>query len=433
MKRMIIIVCALVGWMALGASEYKESFYRLLDTDLAQADSLLRVWERNDPDNPEIYPARFNFYLRGAMKSGITDPVESIQEQIVWDDSLVNKALEIIDQGISLYPDRLDFRFGRATVCGMTDDWEGVTDTGISIIDRARDNKCRWLWSDNEVLQPDSASAVMLDGLHDYERQLAVAGQSQQLLDTNLKYYPSDPIALTLKSALTYEAGEQKEAISLMELAYLAAPDDPLIADNLAYMYFAANDDRAASLCRAVIDNPDATDEQRAHAQEILRLMSGETLEMRLYDFEFIMLPALASGVQPGQDGVDLLSTTDYVLGPRLRRAGYHITLDPKDIKVDVIGQGDGAIVVWTMPDPPEVPLSKYIAFVPDTDQNCYRVYELEKSFNLDFIGQVWVLGIAMPGAHSNFGDVPYPATPEEFVRLIKERALKSPQANTVF
>lgn len=136
--------------------------------------------------------------------------------------------------------------------------------------------------------------------------------------------------------------------------------------------------------------------------------------EINLYNFEYQVLPVVASSLPLQPESTVLLSRPEFATDS----LGIKVDLAPCDIEVTVVGEGDEQAVVWTMPAPPRVPLAQYIAFIPDKNNGNYRIFYLEKSFDFGN-GPLWVLGTATPEDHSNFGDVDYPESPEKFADLI--------------
>ena len=136
--------------------------------------------------------------------------------------------------------------------------------------------------------------------------------------------------------------------------------------------------------------------------------------EINLYTFEYQVLPVLASYLPPQPESIALLSRPEFATDS----LGIKVDLAPCDIAVTVVGEGDERAVVWTMPEPPKVPLAQYIAYIPDKDNGNYRIFYLEKSFDFGN-GPLWVLGTATPEGHSNYGDVDNPESPEKFADLI--------------
>lgn len=145
----------------------------------------------------------------------------------------------------------------------------------------------------------------------------------------------------------------------------------------------------------------------------------SENVNLKLYEFEFKFLPEIAREALPTESGQKFLCDKDYVIGFRAHLSGYTLPVDKKDIRVVVIGEGLDGVVVWTMPYPEDVPLARYLAFVPDREANKYIIFTLERTYDFDGKGAQWILGEINDHRIFNYGIVEYPFTPEDFVALV--------------
>ena len=435
MKKLFIFI-SLIVTISVKADDFKTSFYNLLEKgDFELAEIFLREWEENDSVNPNLFLARFNLFLNKAYKTYIVLDREvdeendglilekdlgSVHKGEEWNDSLFHLALAAIDEGIMYYPDRLDFRLSKTSAYEYRNDFKHLSDLAIDLLEYHNANECQWKWTEDSLLTNVEAKEIMLEYLHDYERILSENSNDDRLLDLNLRYYPDDPIALTLKGSIEYDAGRIDEAKKLLEHAYISSPEDPLIVNNLAYISMVVGDkERADALYSEVMDNENADEDSKITARRMKDQLYAELKEIDLYGFEFQFLPYFASRVVPGETGLEILCNKEYVIGIKLAENGYSIPIDITDVKVDRIGEGEDTIVVWTMPEPEKVPLARYIAFVPDKEAGNYHVYTLERSFDWDGNGPLWILGLTRKDEHSNFGDIPYPETPQEFAEQV--------------
>lgn len=153
----------------------------------------------------------------------------------------------------------------------------------------------------------------------------------------------------------------------------------------------------------------------------ISRHENMEEINLALYEFEFKYLPIVAGEVLLNESGQKTLRDKDYVLGFRLTLSGHTLPIDEKDIRIDTIGDGLDAVVVWTMPYPEDVPLARYIGFVPDREANKYIIYTLERTYDFEGKGPQWILGEIGRDRIIHHGFVDYPFTPEEFVALVRD------------
>ncbi|MDE6632809.1 MAG: tetratricopeptide repeat protein, partial [Muribaculaceae bacterium] len=322
--------------------------------------------------------------------------------------------------GVEAFPNRLDFRLAEAQAYVYSEDQESLSQLGIEILNHSRINGCRWDWSEGESLDPEEGKKNMLDGIHAIEDSFIGQNLQDDLLDLNLKYYPTDSEALLFKGMNLIYADKYEEARSYLEYAHEIVPDNDAVMFYLAMVYSNIGDkEKEYEILNKILESDNADENIKKAAQSALDGKNSVLKEIDLYQFEFSFLRDIADTNSPSMDSMDILLNKDNKIFYLLEQIGYYLPEDQKEIKFDVIGEGDEAIVVWTMPAPKEIPLARYIAFVPDKEANNYRLYTLERSLNWDGIDPVWVLGYTYNNGHSNFGEVPYPSTPEEFVRQV--------------
>lgn len=60
MKKLLALFC-LIGALSLAADNYRSAFNDCLyEGNLQSADSILQVWSNAMPEDPDLFPARFN-------------------------------------------------------------------------------------------------------------------------------------------------------------------------------------------------------------------------------------------------------------------------------------------------------------------------------------------------------------------------------------
>lgn len=151
---------------------------------------------------------------------------------------------------------------------------------------------------------------------------------------------------------------------------------------------------------------------------------------MRVYDYQYQFLPMLAERAETGDVGMYMLGTP-LIADKILKESDIVSPFKPDDITVDTIRHNDDTIIVWTFPEPKEVPIALYIAFVPDNGH--YSVYTLEKTFDFDN-NELWVIGGMKTRAHTSYTDTPRPASPQDFVsKLLKTLHKDAPAARTAY
>lgn len=139
MKRFIYIVAALTLSISMSAqtSDYLRRYNLLLDRvgpSGVGMETLINNWAKDYPVDADMLQARFYFYLSKAQSTEVItrsegrymgmSPVLSLKDStgtdvhyyqlLKYDDPLFSEAVKALDSAISLYPERLDFRFLKA-------------------------------------------------------------------------------------------------------------------------------------------------------------------------------------------------------------------------------------------------------------------------------------------------------------------------------
>ncbi len=245
---------------------FSQDFYADFNNACATQDTfeqklVLENWEKEKPNDPELYTSYFNYYFNKSKNSGIrfskekpdTDEeyLEMTDEdgkftgymlnEIYYLEEDLEKCFEKIDQGIKLHPNRLDMRFGKIYALGQTENWEPFTNEIISTINQSTKNNNVWTWTLDEKLE--DGKEVMLGSIQDYQLQLYNTGNENLLLNmrkisnTILGYYPQHVESLS-NLAITYLLLEDyKKALKPLLKAEKIAPTDIIVLSNIAQTY----------------------------------------------------------------------------------------------------------------------------------------------------------------------------------------------------
>ena len=137
MKKLLVLAALCMAFVvsAQTPSERYEQRYDLLVSRFGAAgagvETVLDNWAKVDSTNARLLIARFDYYFTKAQTVGVVmkdkkkylgmEPVltfkDSLQRDVYcyqetfYDDELYGSAIKAIDKGISVFPDRLDFRF----------------------------------------------------------------------------------------------------------------------------------------------------------------------------------------------------------------------------------------------------------------------------------------------------------------------------------
>ena len=241
---------------------FEKTFQYLVDADdTAGQNSMLREWEFSEPRNPELYTSYFNYYLRKSRKEikkekrtelvlRLDDSTENKSgtpaNASSYNEEYLAKAFEYIDKGISLFPDRLDMRFGKIYMLGQTTRYISFTGEIIKTIEHSSENKNAWLWKDNKP--QENGKDFMLSTIQSYVVQIYnIANDTlldcmKNISESVLKYYP-DHVESLSNLAVTYMVkGDFDNALTSLLKAEKFAPDDYIVAGNIAYCYYEKKD-----------------------------------------------------------------------------------------------------------------------------------------------------------------------------------------------
>lgn len=139
MKRILASAALLLTFFTLSAQTEKfEQRYDLLVSKFGPAgvgvETVLDGWAQVDSTDEKLLAARFNYYLIKAQRTEIVKkqskkylgmtPLLTLKDssgvdvhyfqEVFYDDELFGKAVKSVDKAISLYPDKLDYRFMKA-------------------------------------------------------------------------------------------------------------------------------------------------------------------------------------------------------------------------------------------------------------------------------------------------------------------------------
>lgn len=144
MRRRFLAACLpLLACLSLGAQESAadikaeyERQVRYVGLDGLGVETIINRWEAAAPDDPEVYVARFNYWLSKSMDNTAVvekpgkkylgkEPLMTLKDSLgrdvnyfedtSYDDEAFGEALKAIEKAISLNPDEVTYRFGRIT------------------------------------------------------------------------------------------------------------------------------------------------------------------------------------------------------------------------------------------------------------------------------------------------------------------------------
>ncbi|CAL2075359.1 Tetratricopeptide repeat protein [Tenacibaculum sp. 190524A05c] len=260
MKRTLItLIIFLISQLGF-SQDYKSEFQKYCETnDTINQLKTLKKWQSETPKDAELFTSYFNYYFMKSRKEVLaltTDEPEG--ESLVIKDSLdqnagflgseifynptdIEKGLAKIDEGIKLYPNRLDMRFGKIYALGQIENWDAFTSEILKTIDYSVKNKNNWTWTDHEKY--DGNETDFLLSIQNYQFQLYNTGKDslikymREIALKVLEHHPNHVENLSNLSVTYLITGEYDKAIKPLLKAEKIRPKDYIVLGNIAQAY----------------------------------------------------------------------------------------------------------------------------------------------------------------------------------------------------
>ncbi len=260
MKYIISFLSILLYSTSIFGQDYKSDFIKYCqDGDTTKQFETLISWESEDPKNPELFTSYFNYYFLKSKQEVLSLSTEepkgeslSLQDSTgktagflgsssYFNPETFNKGIDKIDEGIKLYPNRLDMRFGKIYMLGLVKNWQGFTDEIVKAIKFSRINNNKWTWTNNE--KKENGKDFLLSSIQDY--QLTLYNTDNDDLLTNmrtiaqeiLKFYPNHIESLSNLSVTYLLTDEYDKGIEPLLRAEKIDPTDAIVLVNIAQGY----------------------------------------------------------------------------------------------------------------------------------------------------------------------------------------------------
>ena len=258
-KTLSILVFSILTNFCLG-QDYKSQFDQLCqDGDTIKQIELLKKWESEDPENPELHTSYFNYFFLKSRQEFVSMSTnqpkgETIQLQdstgqvagflgseLVYNPETLQKGFDKIDQGIKMYPNRLDMRFGKIYTLGQAKDWENFTNEIIKTIKYSKKNNNEWTWTFNE--KKENGKEFFLSSIQDYQLNLYETENDDLLKNMRiiaeeiLRIYPDHIESLSNISITYILTGEYDKGIEALLRAEKIDPEDGIVLSNIAHGY----------------------------------------------------------------------------------------------------------------------------------------------------------------------------------------------------
>jgi len=271
MKRLFLFVTLLSG---LSFQSFAQTYdFRTFEPLMASRDTaairkMLESWE---PRNGDYYAAAFNYLILTAASQ---------------EDAL--RFFDVAKEGIGLYPDRLDLRFGMIHTLVMVEDFPAAISGIDGVMARDSENGGEWLWMNDEAVE--DGRNTLLSGIEDYLAAMLDSGNGDAVyrwIDKASEDYPSyrDGLLVT-KGRMLMGEWKQDEAIAAIRSVLEDDPEYYGALYDLAYISYLRGDfDTAIEYFGKVLLLEDDEDERASIAQNILVCQQEQAEEPLLPDF----------------------------------------------------------------------------------------------------------------------------------------------------
>lgn len=258
----VIFVCQ-NGVVELNAqsnpADYKMIYLDLLNNNrMDELFTHLEKWETAENENPEMYIAWFNYYVRLGSSSGIemgrmNDGRYRIYDQENYLRENVYKGIGYLDKGLKYRKDRLDMYFGKISLLNRINDYQKAGEEVMKVLQLSEQTGNNWLWSDNVKIE--DGEQFFLSALYDYYNVWINAGTEAALnqlkicTTRQMELYPQYIEAYNYLSVYYLINNDFNNAIEYLEKALTVNANDSIVLINLGRAYNAVGNKLKAKEC----------------------------------------------------------------------------------------------------------------------------------------------------------------------------------------
>ncbi|HVP06645.1 MAG TPA: tetratricopeptide repeat protein, partial [Candidatus Acidoferrum sp.] len=222
----------------------------------------LEELRRTDSTDAEFYVLTFNYYYMKSqrdylllgrdhpekdstflmLQSDSGRPAGYLSDTTVVDLDTLRVGINVLKEGLRLYPDRLDMWFGLVEAMENSGLYNEMSSALSGMLTRHQANGGKWLWSFSQPLSEDPQQFVLentqarISGLFEVGTELADslgASVSEQLVTC----FPNSPYGHANLGAIYLARGNYEASLSHLTQAHNIAPDDGIVIADLAELY----------------------------------------------------------------------------------------------------------------------------------------------------------------------------------------------------
>lgn len=302
-----IVLTVLLLWSVAYGQDVYESFYEALQNeDMVQMVSLIRQIQASGDNSPERYIAEFNYYYQVSDKSegpihldpelpenedvsvwyALRDSLGNVSGYIYglarYDQTLADSGIAIIDQGLELYPYRLDMCLGKIYALGTYKRWDAYYNEIMSMLDYTETHHDSWEYPfDDEPLDN-----LIMNNVLSYEKKLieqyekrkesnvrdvVIMRYIRDIATKMMQVYPGEKYFMNIMAVSFNMEEDYGNALEWLKMAESIDPDDEIVLLNIADTYYnLGNRAKDKKYLRKLLksDDPDTRD----YAKRMLKL-----------------------------------------------------------------------------------------------------------------------------------------------------------------
>ena len=238
-KVFFLIVCCFLCFGA-NAQSFREDFMQALNKkDMKQMEAVLKAWDLNNANDPELYVAFFNFYTLKSMDAGTLS-------KNGYDTSNSKQALEFISEGIERFPSRLDMRIAKIYMLGALNNYHDYVEEIIVLI--AFSHKIQNQWKHEDFLSVSYPEEIFYGIVADGQEFLfskedpSLFNDIIRISNEMLKYYPTHTQSRIAISMVHVARKENEKALTMLLNGVNFDPTNAVLLFNIAYLYHIKED-----------------------------------------------------------------------------------------------------------------------------------------------------------------------------------------------
>lgn len=297
MKLRIIIILLFVVNLTSGQNYYEKFKKFSEEKDTIQQLKILKEWESNNANDPELYTSYFNYFFTKSkteiisisknsngkngyqLKDSIGNAAGYIQPSTAYNQKYAKKGIEYIEKGILKFPKRLDMRFGKTYVLGEDENYTEFTNEIIKTIEYSYIIKNDWTWTKDKKLE--DAENFMLGSIQNYVTQLYNTGNDdllenmKNIAETILKYYPNHIESLSNISIVHLIRKEFDKGLEYLQKAEKINPTDFIVLGNIAQAY-KMKEDKANAIKYYELVKKYGNEDAKANSEENIKILKDK-------------------------------------------------------------------------------------------------------------------------------------------------------------